>query len=325
MSQFILSLSDQQLITGLSILVAGVSNQKTLTGYEFSIILSLAWFSSTTHLATLDALRKFLSSQGVLRNLRVAGMLCVSILLIYTLAIVFLLQNQTLPVQCLFSTAHIQSAQSTTSPGNSIVPINITSTVNTTGFTIPTAPRNTTFLDNFEDSVESLSGLSSIVILSLRIIWGYSTRIHGLYFEIPLLERIFSFKWNREAVGLRMAKIRTEKLLRIRDTNSWLRYILEAWYEYERSFIATIPGITYNFTFGICLVASYRWLGLPLTSDDSVMNFGQITPLLLLFLPFLTAGQTIHGEGSNCREEGSFPVTLCRISLKRRRDTAPLD
>lgn len=51
-TQFILTLSDQQLVTGLAILIAGVSDPTHLSKYEFTVVMALAWFSSTTHLTT---------------------------------------------------------------------------------------------------------------------------------------------------------------------------------------------------------------------------------------------------------------------------------
>ena len=41
-TQFILALSDEQLVTGLAVLIAGVANQLRLSSYEFGMILSLA-------------------------------------------------------------------------------------------------------------------------------------------------------------------------------------------------------------------------------------------------------------------------------------------
>jgi hypothetical protein len=52
-TQFILTLSDQQLVTGLAALISGMSDPRNLSGYEFTVIFALDWFSSTTHLATL--------------------------------------------------------------------------------------------------------------------------------------------------------------------------------------------------------------------------------------------------------------------------------
>jgi hypothetical protein len=103
-SRFILTLSDQQLVTGLAILIGAVSNQQILSVYEFSVVLSLAWFSSTTHLATLDALREYFLEHKVVRNWRVGGMLSLLALLSYCLVTAMLAQTRlldpTVPIQC---------------------------------------------------------------------------------------------------------------------------------------------------------------------------------------------------------------------------------
>ncbi|OCK73709.1 hypothetical protein K432DRAFT_312208 [Lepidopterella palustris CBS 459.81] len=54
---FILSLSDQQLVTGLAILVTGFS-KCDISIYSFNVVSAIAWFSCTTHLATLTVLRR---------------------------------------------------------------------------------------------------------------------------------------------------------------------------------------------------------------------------------------------------------------------------
>ncbi|KAK5111455.1 hypothetical protein LTR62_004907 [Meristemomyces frigidus] len=87
MAQFVRALSDQQLVTGLGILVAAVSTPDHLSGYEFTVALALAWFSSTTHLATLTVLRGFLRSLGLVRDARVGGMVLVLLLLTYTVGV----------------------------------------------------------------------------------------------------------------------------------------------------------------------------------------------------------------------------------------------
>ncbi|KAH7174054.1 uncharacterized protein B0J16DRAFT_376592 [Fusarium flagelliforme] len=99
-TQFILALSDQQLVAGLAILISGISNQKQLSGYEFSVVLCLAWFSSTTHLATLDALRPYLRSHGVIRDIRVFAMVVLLVLLLYSFCVTIVALNldSTIPV-----------------------------------------------------------------------------------------------------------------------------------------------------------------------------------------------------------------------------------
>lgn len=101
-TRFILTLSDQQLVTGLAILIAGIAGQNYLTGYEFDIALGLAWFSSTTHMATLDALRKYFRHHSIIHNFRVAGMLALLVLLTYMFSMSIVFVDNTLPVQCFF-------------------------------------------------------------------------------------------------------------------------------------------------------------------------------------------------------------------------------
>ncbi len=86
-TQFILTLSDQQLVTGLAILVSGIANQSRLTLYEFSVMVGLALFSSTTHLVTLDALRIYLKTHSLIRHVRVVGIVAVLGLLFYAFVV----------------------------------------------------------------------------------------------------------------------------------------------------------------------------------------------------------------------------------------------
>lgn len=54
---FLLSFSDQQLVTGLAMLVSMFS-KGDITIYSFQVATAVAWFSSTIHLATLIVLRR---------------------------------------------------------------------------------------------------------------------------------------------------------------------------------------------------------------------------------------------------------------------------
>lgn len=70
-TRFILALSDQQLAVGLAILIAIITNQCTLSVAEFRIAFALAWFSTSTHLATLDSLRHYFVCHQTIRNWRI--------------------------------------------------------------------------------------------------------------------------------------------------------------------------------------------------------------------------------------------------------------
>ncbi|ORY14174.1 hypothetical protein BCR34DRAFT_446561, partial [Clohesyomyces aquaticus] len=57
LTRFVLALSDQQLVTGLAVLIAAIANRCNLNVLELRIAYCLAYFSATTHLATLEVLR----------------------------------------------------------------------------------------------------------------------------------------------------------------------------------------------------------------------------------------------------------------------------
>ena len=103
LGRFILALSDQQLITGLSILFAGYCKMNSMSIYHFNIVASLAWFSSATHLATLGMLRNYLIKSSAFRNGRVALIIIVCILLLIALPPRWLASSDLLPVCCFYS------------------------------------------------------------------------------------------------------------------------------------------------------------------------------------------------------------------------------
>ncbi|KAF2428790.1 hypothetical protein EJ08DRAFT_699010 [Tothia fuscella] len=59
-----MSFSDQQLVTGIAVLVAGIKKlaDGNITIYHFSLVTDLAWFSSNTHLLSLLTIRDFSES-----------------------------------------------------------------------------------------------------------------------------------------------------------------------------------------------------------------------------------------------------------------------
>ncbi|KAH7076241.1 hypothetical protein FB567DRAFT_608937 [Paraphoma chrysanthemicola] len=102
-TRFILTLSDQQLVVGLAILIAITGNQCTISVAEYEVAFSLAWFSITTHLATLDSLRRYFTIHKTVRNIRVLGMVVVMAFFCYSFVIILIAQSgfdDTIPIQC---------------------------------------------------------------------------------------------------------------------------------------------------------------------------------------------------------------------------------
>ena len=78
----ILLFSDQQIVTGIAIMVAVYARLDTTSVYHFRIAMYLAWMSSNTHLTTLVVLRKYLMKSKVLRIWRLSGMVALYIMLL---------------------------------------------------------------------------------------------------------------------------------------------------------------------------------------------------------------------------------------------------
>ena len=80
--KLVLSLSDQQLLTGLAVLIASFWTHCSISVYHFALVNDLAWFSSSVHVTTLSVLRQYLHDNTLLRNWRVALMTILALLLV---------------------------------------------------------------------------------------------------------------------------------------------------------------------------------------------------------------------------------------------------
>jgi hypothetical protein len=115
----VLMFSDQQLVTGIGILVSGYTQLPcSLSAYHWQVIVHLARFSSLTHLTTLTALQVFFFKYHILAYWRVFFMGCTIVLLGTALwSTGHIPQDPSLrkavlpiPAQCLFSTADFDEA-----------------------------------------------------------------------------------------------------------------------------------------------------------------------------------------------------------------------
>lgn len=77
----ILNLSDQLLLTGTAVLIAGFWTHCSISVYHFALTSDLAWFASNVHLITLAVLFQYLQDRPVLRNWRAFLMGCMAIFL----------------------------------------------------------------------------------------------------------------------------------------------------------------------------------------------------------------------------------------------------
>ena len=106
MESLVLALSDQQLLVGISILIAGFLKHCTISVYHFSIVNDLAWFSSNTHMTTLTVLRAYFLNRPQLRDWRVCLMMITLLLLLSSTILEGhkdWYESWNSPAQCLFN------------------------------------------------------------------------------------------------------------------------------------------------------------------------------------------------------------------------------
>ena len=74
LERIILTLSDQQLLLGLAILVSGLIRVCSISVYHFTIVSDLGWFASNTHIMSLTALWRYFRKNHTMRDWRAALM-----------------------------------------------------------------------------------------------------------------------------------------------------------------------------------------------------------------------------------------------------------
>jgi hypothetical protein len=77
-----------------------------------------------------------------------------------------------------------------------------------------------------------------------------------------------------------------------RSRNRWILAIAM----YRRSFFPIVPSLALMLTYGFTQAVIMQWFWVQPLNVESTMGFGQITPLLLLVLPVLAAGEIYQGE-----------------------------
>jgi hypothetical protein len=81
LDRLILGFSDQQLVTGISIIVIGYIELCAISTYHFYVIQTLAMFSCSAHLASVTSLRRYFQYHRTVARLRILLMLLFAVLL----------------------------------------------------------------------------------------------------------------------------------------------------------------------------------------------------------------------------------------------------
>ena len=281
LERFILTLSDQQLVTGLGILIAGFSTLCTRQVYHFKIISALAWFSSTTHLSTLAVLRVYFMNHRSLRAWRVVAMACIFVLLILTLVITILPLKPEAQTLCVFS--------SWKSPGDRpgalsrmleviliLIYLIITYRYRILGlYPIATAQGLTSWLLGREPK-----GLPSLEEAMISACFSKSAQEIAIHRRVRYRQRLAYFVESQK-----QCHTSTKELMYLNT-------------ELLQSFLLEILTIFFGLVFGISQVVVYRSLAHPsqFVGNENTLGFGQLVALLLIMLPIMTAGEIYNGR-----------------------------
>lgn len=282
--RFMLALSDQQLVTGLAVMIAGYSKRCSMSTYHFNIVSSLAWFSSATHLATLGALREYFVTNPSIRNWRVAGMAALLGLILYAQVVMFSRKDNSLSIQCVLEYPSVSADYP-----------DIIVLAATVGFLV------------------RMYTLRIGRLFSVDPDWSLSVWLVGI-----LIKRLAPESHQSEVAGTASLDV-SERGALIRKEQERKRYrrlkdfmvknrktALQAYgfalvfmiVELDYAYLSQITTLLFDFVYCIVQIFIMRFStpmqGISGSQDE--MGFGQLMPLLFLILPFLTVLEVYSGK-----------------------------
>lgn len=271
--RFIMTLSDQQLVTGIGILTSSISNQAKLTGYEFSMTCGLALLSFTTTVTTLSALRAEFIHRDPIANIRIMSMTVMLVMLVYALSLNMFAYTD-IPVQCVFEGVY-EPLDGLTLAGNIIYLVLIIRIY-----------YNLIMFIYFRQSAS--------IHIAHWLRTAFEWRMKGTL--LPESPGSLGYMYLNE---YKSAEDR-EELQRIQKYRSpMIRELLFGEFRYrpDGSFLMLIPEILFSLSTGLSSTTTTRISTTAvLAKDASDMGFGQMMALLLLGSQLLSAAETYRGE-----------------------------
>ena len=290
LENFVLALSDQQLVTGLAVLFAGYSKICSMSIYYFNIIASLAWFSSATHLATLGVLRIYLVDHPLVRGWRVLGMMLVFLMLIVALLPGWDEHYNSVPISCAYRSLQIPPTFG-----------NIGTITITFGFfiIIYTERIIRLFSNDGDWNIQDVLIEQIVKVITGKKYW------EPTYNKIAK-ESKKTKESNHHISNLIMAereRVRFHRFHRVmRNSRRRLTQVAYASAfmsrELSYSFLSQISILVFDLTYGFAQTIMYRTYtpSQGIDGNQNEMGFGQLVPLFLLLLPALAVGEIFFGK-----------------------------
>ncbi|KAB8596105.1 hypothetical protein FH972_025814 [Carpinus fangiana] len=283
----VLVISDQQIVTGVAMLLTGFVKLRTITIYHWHIVVYAAWVSSNVHLTTLTILRFYLQERSLLRTIRLGGMM---VLLLLLLAALFPLVNADWNI----ITYDYCGVNCPLGEGNCCL---------TTYF--PSTPVYCIWLtvSDWRDNVNP-DTILSYIILMFSYAWKagllYSTgEAKFRYYVRTLPERKLEVSIRKRVQSLRSRSMSLVNDVKIR----FLLAVYTVWLalnDYGESFAASLLVLIFGLLWGHIKITTVREASPEVSATEDVWGFGQIMPLLLLMLPVLAVVESYvnaHNKG----------------------------
>ena len=294
--RFLKMLSDQQLITGISILIAALSSRCVIHRYEWHIVTSLAYFSVATHTMSLDVLRNHLAQHTWVRYCRV----CFTLLFVVFFSFAFLVDQ-------------VRSYRSYESEGQ----------------IIQCALRD--WVSDYDAESDTI-----LVLPVLAILWGkhISALIrvaapeatYHRHVTTTLMDRIFVHFWSWTD---NLSTAETARL--VADAHIYYdakigpfrkKTRVSTWYfleQYHEAYLSEIPVWAFQLVYGTTTTVRAVWnSNVDLLEGPSMLGFGQVVAIGLLVLPLLALVEMINGKSylySYHKSANQMKSKSCRRSL----------
>jgi hypothetical protein len=301
-----MSLSDQQLVTGLAILIAGyyemVNNDLSILYWQ--IIVYLAWLSSSVHIASLALLRDVLNKNPRLRNVRVAGMMVLLILLLTAMwptRFVDGLDIPAFPARCYWTSA-----------------------------------RNFPWDEPRSEPLQFSNEIDVNWVISMTmLVSAYGWKLSQLFASSRGLFRRWLVAKPEAAIERLMCRTTMS------DWPQWATRLIGgilticyvsfvAYAELAESFVASIIYLCLALPYGIATITSTLHKntdGLEIaveSLDDTSLTFGQLVPLFMLVLPMLSMFQIFLGMWLALIRQPNAPTdNPSKSQARKRRDQVP--
>ncbi|KAF4534361.1 uncharacterized protein LTHEOB_3169 [Lasiodiplodia theobromae] len=267
----ILSISDQQIVTGIAILLAGFVQINSISAFHWYIVVYLGWMSSNVHLTTLAVLRGHMQTNRPVRAIRVIGMTILFALLLCAL----------IPTTSKDFTNSLDDD--------------------------PCKPEEFTPVTDLWKA-EHLQDMDSLRIISIiLLIISYIWKVGALFKD----SSHFAATWFQEKPGTFLKNIirRMNSHRRAMKRKRPFIYKLTLWsysqlmglyavslviYDLLTSFVASIWILCVVLAWGtvnlLAIRHSYRF------DEEREWTFGQLVPVLMLILPVMSISQEFFGS-----------------------------